>query len=75
MRSSDAKTNDAFQRGFLAAIGEDRQRVLSHRAVGARALKRGFDAVVTLHQRNGLFEVAITNVTFGNRSVPEFALT
>ena len=74
VRSADAERNHLLQGVFLAACREDRERIVRDAAIRPCALERRFDRLVPLHKGDRAFEVAILDVAFGNRAIPELAL-
>ena len=59
---------------FSRLCRENRQCIVRNAAIRPRPLKRRFNGFVALHQRDGVFKIAILNVAVGNGAVPELTL-
>ena len=74
MRSIDREVDGFEERGLERAVAEQAEGVARHRTVVARALERIGDGVMTLHQRLGLFQVALLLLERLDGTLPEIAV-
>src|SRR5262245_57266322 len=74
MRAADHELDGFGKRVLHRRVGEQRQRVLGHGAVVARALDRVLERAMLAHQRDRGGEIALGGVALLERTAPEVAL-
>src|SRR6516165_10899666 len=75
MGAANAKCDRLFQRRLDLSRWHQRQRISGNRTIVTRAANGVLNRMVFGHQRDGLIEVAVAEIAFAERPVPERALT